>query len=208
MKDIIIKLEVFWIRQSKFKKFIYIFLLLIILYSIVMSLYWLPITKIVVSPEELALFSRHSVAMWAASDDSNIVDIITVDKDGNLVLTFAKPYLRDAINDLKDILDMHEREEEIVYNEDYTQIIIDPNKPIEWSERYVAWGVFECMLYQLYNGVEPTDISVDFQVVNPETGEVMYQANHPQENIEFTYYTKDGPVTFEMTKGYDVLITE
>ncbi len=208
MKDFIIKLEVFWIRQSKFLKCIYTFLLGLIAYSIIMSLYWLPVTKIVVTPEELSLFSRHSVEDWAASDDDNMVDIITVDENGDLVLTFTKPHLREAINDLKDILDMHEREEGIVYNEDYTQIIIDPNKPIEWSERYSAWGMFECMMYQLYNGVDPADISVDFQAVNPETDEVVYHANHPQKIIVFTYYTEDGPIAFHMIKGYDVLITE
>ena len=108
---------------------------------------------------------------------------VYADKDGNLVFVMTREERDFFRNYLRDILlySKYEKKEEgifIEYNADYTEITCECdelNFDEETLDLFMNQMIYYASWYQAFMGVKPEDNRVRLQVIDIDTGEVLYE---------------------------------
>ena len=116
-----------------------------------------------------------------------------VDKKGNLVLVLDE---RDkeawesalaAVISLEDIRD----NPNIIVSEDCKEVtVICYKETASFDTMDAALGIYSYLVYQLFDGVPPEDISVNFSLKDGMTEEVVYSEIYPGDDSELSFSTK------------------
>lgn len=110
----------------------------------------------------------------------------SIDQDGNLVLRLTlDQILADLAMSYSDLEGLNELEE-VEISDDYTSITITGNKEEVFNvfeNEFGIWTVFDMSHRQLYFGSNLDKISVTFTIVDENSGQIVYTATWPDEEI-------------------------
>lgn len=121
-------------------------------------------------------------------------DHATIDKDGNLVLLLTGEQEQVLLNFRDSGIEQTRKIPGIYISKDYTVLTLtgyeEDVKEIIWYN--IPFTVYTDMATrQLISGMDPAKISVTVKIVDIATGETVYKAVWPKEDIEFVFKDLD-----------------
>lgn len=117
-----------------------------------------------------------------------------VDKNGNLVLVLNeqdKEAWKSALADVISLEDIRGNPN-IIVSEDCKKVtVICYKETASLDTMDAAFGLYSYLVYQLFNGVPPEEISIDFSLKDGVTEEIVYSESYPGDDSKLSFSTRD-----------------
>lgn len=185
--------------EKSHKKIVVICCSVVLVLAILIGIIWMLQSKkekrrttfVIPSDMFLPLFGCEPEEFFSAPADWNgacedFRNYASIDQDGNIVLRLTDDQiLTDLAMSYSDLEGLNELEE-VEISDDYTSITITGNKEEVlnvFENEFGIWTVFDMANYQLYGGRDAGTIFVTFTIVDENSGQIVYTATWPDEEI-------------------------
>lgn len=112
---------------------------------------------------------------------------VKINETGDLVLTLNKFMDKKWRNQFYETIE-DARRNNVQISADYKEIRVSPK---EWfvPVAMAVTAIDTCWVTQFFDGVPAEDITVDFWIMDEDTGAIWYHVTYPEENVVFTVTT-------------------